>query len=86
MTRRRHCQHRSGYAYPRTWLGRYTVSYVSGMRSSRAGSTAGAALSGQLIGRIPLAACLPVLAAPVLLTVVPLLTLTRARPARAAPR
>ena len=51
-----------------------------------AGSTAGAALSGQLIGRIPLAACLPVLAAPVLLTVVPLLTLTRARPARAAPR
>ena len=40
-----------------------------------AGSTAGSALSGQLIGRIPLAACLPVLAAPVLLAVVPLLRL-----------
>ena len=54
-----------------------------------AGTTAGSALSGQLIGRIPLAACLPVLAAPVLLAVVPLLRLrlaTRARPARAVPR
>ena len=40
-----------------------------------AGSTAGSALSGQLIGRIPLTACLPVLAVPVLLAVVPLLRL-----------
>ncbi len=40
-----------------------------------AGSTAGSALSGQLIGRIPLTACLPVLAAPALLAVVPLLRL-----------
>jgi MFS family permease len=38
-----------------------------------AGSSAGAVLSGQLIGRIPLGACLPVLAAPALLAVVPLL-------------
>jgi hypothetical protein len=30
-------------------------------------------LSGQLVGRIPLSACLPVLAAPALLAVVPLL-------------
>jgi MFS family permease len=56
-----------------------------------AGSTAGSALSGQLIGRIPLTACLPVLAVPVLLAVMPLLRLrvpTRgpARPVRAAPR
>jgi MFS family permease len=38
-----------------------------------AGASAGAVLSGQLIGRIPLSACLPVLAAPALLAVVPLL-------------
>ena len=38
-----------------------------------AGSPAGAALSGQLVGRIPLSACLPVLAAPAFLAVVPLL-------------
>lgn len=38
-----------------------------------AGNAAGAALTGQLIGRIPLAACLPVLAAPALLAVVPLI-------------
>jgi predicted MFS family arabinose efflux permease len=38
-----------------------------------AGSSAGAVLSGQLVGRIPLSACLPVLAAPALLAVVPLL-------------
>jgi MFS family permease len=38
-----------------------------------AGNSAGAALSGQLVGRIPLSACLPVLAAPALLAVVPLL-------------
>jgi predicted MFS family arabinose efflux permease len=38
-----------------------------------AGVSAGAALSGQLVGRIPLSACLPVLAAPALLAVVPLL-------------
>jgi predicted MFS family arabinose efflux permease len=37
-----------------------------------AGSSAGSALSGQLVGRIPLAACLPVLAAPALLALVPL--------------
>jgi MFS family permease len=36
-------------------------------------AVAGAVLSGQLIGRIPLSACLPVLAAPALLAVVPLL-------------
>jgi hypothetical protein len=35
--------------------------------------SAGAALSGQLIGQIPLGACLPVLAAPALLAVLPLL-------------
>jgi predicted MFS family arabinose efflux permease len=56
-----------------------------------AGSSAGSVLSGQLIGRVPLTACLPVLAVPVLLAVVPLLRLRlptrgRARPARAAPR
>ena len=45
-----------------------------------AGSSAGSVMSGQLIGRIPLAACLPVLAAPVLLAVLPLL---RLRPAAA---
>jgi MFS family permease len=38
-----------------------------------AGNSAGAALSGQLVGRIPLSACLPLLAAPALLAVVPLL-------------
>jgi predicted MFS family arabinose efflux permease len=38
-----------------------------------AGSSAGAVLSGQMVGRIPLSACLPVLAAPALLAVVPLL-------------
>jgi predicted MFS family arabinose efflux permease len=52
-----------------------------------AGSSAGSVLSGQLIGRIPVTACLPVLALPVLLAVLPLaLTRGRARPARAAPR
>jgi predicted MFS family arabinose efflux permease len=47
-----------------------------------AGNSAGAVLSGQLIGRIPLSACLPVLAAPALLAVVPLLlpTAGSARP------
>lgn len=38
-----------------------------------AGNSAGTLLSGQLIGRIPLSACLPMLAAPALLAVVPLL-------------
>lgn len=38
-----------------------------------AGNSAGAALSGQLVGRIPLSACLPALAVPALLAVVPLL-------------
>jgi MFS family permease len=38
-----------------------------------AGTSAGAVLSGQLVGRIPLNACLPVLAAPALLAVVPVL-------------
>jgi predicted MFS family arabinose efflux permease len=38
-----------------------------------AGSSAGSLLSGQLVGRIPLSACLPVLAAPALLAIVPLL-------------
>jgi predicted MFS family arabinose efflux permease len=50
-----------------------------------AGNSAGAVLSGQLIGRIPLSACLPVLAAPALLTVMPLLlatALTRPTPGR----
>jgi MFS family permease len=42
-----------------------------------AGASAGAVLSGQLIGRIPLSACLPVLAAPALLAVVPLRVLIR---------
>ena len=41
--------------------------------SYNAGGSAGSLLSGQLIGRIPLSACLPVLAAPALLAVVPLL-------------
>ncbi|HEX6525750.1 MAG TPA: MFS transporter [Streptosporangiaceae bacterium] len=40
-----------------------------------AGSSAGSLLSGQLVGRIPLTACLPVLAAPTLLAVLPLLRL-----------
>ena len=50
-----------------------------------AGNSAGAVLSGQLIGRIPLSACLPVLAAPALLAVMPLLlatALTRPTPGR----
>ena len=38
-----------------------------------AGNSAGALLSGQLVGRIPLSACLPLLAAPALLAVIPLL-------------
>jgi predicted MFS family arabinose efflux permease len=38
-----------------------------------AGSSAGAVLSGQLVGRVPLAACPPLLAAPALLAVLPLL-------------
>jgi peptide-methionine (S)-S-oxide reductase len=38
-----------------------------------AGSSAGAVLSGQLVGRIPLSACLPVLAVPALLAITPLL-------------
>ena len=38
-----------------------------------AGSSAGAVLSGQLVGRLPLGACLPLLAAPALLAVVPVL-------------
>lgn len=37
-----------------------------------AGNSAGALLSGQLIGRVPLAACLPLLAAPALLAIAPL--------------
>jgi predicted MFS family arabinose efflux permease len=47
-----------------------------------AGSSAGSVLSGQLVGRIPLGACLPVLAAPAVLAVVPLLRTRRdGRPA-----
>jgi MFS family permease len=42
-----------------------------------AGSSAGAVLSGQMVGRIPLSACLPVLAAPALLAVVLTLHLGR---------
>jgi len=38
-----------------------------------AGASAGAVLSGQLVGRIPLGACLPVLAAPAFLAILPLL-------------
>jgi predicted MFS family arabinose efflux permease len=49
-----------------------------------AGNSAGAVLSGQLVGRIPLSACLPALAAPALLAVVPLLR-TRLRPTAAQP-
>ena len=45
--------------------------WVSG--GYNAGGSAGSLLSGQLVGRIPLSACLPVLAAPALLAVVPLL-------------
>jgi len=45
-----------------------------------AGNSAGAMLSGQLVGRIPLGACLPVLAAPALLAVVPLLRAGSRRP------
>jgi MFS family permease len=52
-----------------------------------AGSSAGSVLAGQLIGRIPLTACLPVLAAPALLAVLPLLRLrfTAAEEQPAAP-
>jgi predicted MFS family arabinose efflux permease len=52
-----------------------------------AGSSAGSLLTGQLVGRIPLSACLPVLAAPALLAVVPLLRarLTPAAQPPAAP-
>jgi len=38
-----------------------------------AGGSAGAALAGQLVGRVPLGACLPLLAGPALLAIVPLL-------------
>jgi len=38
-----------------------------------AGASAGTVVSGQLVGRIPLSACLPVLMAPALLALVPLL-------------
>ena len=38
-----------------------------------AGGSAGTALAGQLVGRVPLGACLPLLAGPALLAVVPLL-------------
>jgi MFS family permease len=38
-----------------------------------AGGSAGTVLSGQLVGRVPLGACLPVLAVPALLAVAPLL-------------
>lgn len=50
-----------------------------------AGSSAGSVLSGQLVGRIPLAACLPVLAAPTLLAVLPVLRLTGADEQQVAP-
>ena len=50
-----------------------------------AGTSTGAVLSGQLIGRIPLSACLPVLAAPALLAVVPLLR-ARATPTARRPQ
>jgi hypothetical protein len=46
-----------------------------------AGSSAGSVLSGQLVGRLALGACLPVLAGPAVLAVLPLL---RARPRSAA--
>jgi predicted MFS family arabinose efflux permease len=49
-----------------------------------AGSAAGSVVAGQLIGRIPLTACLPVLAAPALLAVLPLLRL-RVTPAGEQP-
>ena len=42
-----------------------------------AGSAAGTLLSGQLTGRLPLSACLPVLAAPAVLALVPLLRIRR---------
>lgn len=54
-----------------------------------AGNSAGAVLSGQLVGRIPLSACLPVLAAPALLAVAPVLrarlTPTAEQPAAPGP-
>jgi len=50
-----------------------------------AGNSAGAMLAGQLVGRIALGACLPVLAAPALLAIVPQLTAcVRRRPGRAS--
>ena len=45
-----------------------------------AGSSAGTVLAGQLTGRLPLGACLPVLAGPALLAIVPLLR-ARVQPA-----
>lgn len=38
-----------------------------------AGNSAGTVASGQLVGRLPLSACLPILAVPIILSVVPLL-------------
>lgn len=38
-----------------------------------AGNSAGTVLSGQLVGRLPLSACLPILAVPTILAIVPLL-------------
>lgn len=49
-----------------------------------AGNSAGALLSGQLVGRIPLSACLPVLAAPALLALIRLLR-TRLTPTAEQP-
>jgi len=49
-----------------------------------AGASAGAVLSGQMVGRIPLSSCMPVLAAPALLAVLPLLW-ARLRPAAEQP-
>jgi MFS family permease len=45
-----------------------------------AGASAGTVVSGQLVGRIPLSACLPVLLAPSLLALVPLLRVQPGRP------
>ena len=49
-----------------------------------AGASADAVLSGQLVGRIPLSSCMPVLAAPALLAVLPLLW-ARLKPAAEQP-
>jgi MFS family permease len=49
-----------------------------------AGSSAGAAVSGQLVGRIPLSACLPLLLAPALLALGPLLRTRLTPPAQSA--